>query len=435
LAVLASVLTALTVTLVIPSAEPLYRASQPGCLQLSRAFTLRGLRSKEFFSAAVVGVSMAAAHIGYAVAFYVVASRLGAWAPQELNFDNSVNTAFPWISGAAIGLLASTNEEFTFRLFAIPFFSRFTRSRWIAVIAPAFLWSFLHSNYPQEPAYIRGIEIGIVGVIAGLVMLRWGIVATLIWHYTVDASLVGLLLVRSNSLYFKISGVVVAVAALAPLAFACISYLSRGRFETDEDLLNRAARAAEIDMATEPVAAKSESATRRYNALAPGMLGFLVVCLIVGGVLAWRLKPQSIGDYLKLSVDARSARARADEIMRRRGLDPNSYYHATVFADIADPVTNEFLRQRMGIAGVNAIYAQRVPVALWRVRYFRDSQPEEFAIVVKPDGTLHSVRHKLAEETAGVFRLVLVVQRRHDEALVLRQRKQHRMFLAARRAP
>jgi len=401
-ALLISVLSALTITLVLPSAEPLYRASQPGCLQLSRAFTLRGLRSKEFFSAAVVGVSMAAAHIGYVVAFYMVASHFGAWAPQELNFDNSVNTAFPWISGAAIGLLASTNEEFTFRLFAIPFFSRFTRSRWIAVILPAFLWSFLHSNYPQEPAYIRGIEIGIVGVIAGLVMLRWGIVATLIWHYTVDASLVGLLLVRSNSLYFKISGVVVAAAALAPLAFACISYLSRGEFEADEELLNRAEPAAEIDIAAaEPVAEKGESATRRYEALAPGMLGFLAVCLIAGGALAWRLKPESIGDYLKLSVDARSARARADEIMRRRGLDPNSYYHATVFADIADPVTNEFLRQRVGIAGVNAIYAQRVPAALWRVRYFRDSQPEEFAVIMRPDGTLHSIRHKLAEETAG----------------------------------
>ena len=162
LALLISVLTALTVTLVLPSAEPLYRTSQPERMRLSRAFTLRGLRSKEFFSATVVGVSMAAAHIGYVVAFYVVASKYGAWAPQELNFDDSVNTAFPWISGAAIGLLASTNEEFTFRLFAIPFFKRITGSRWIAVIVPAFLWSFLHSNYPQEPAYIRGMEIGLV---------------------------------------------------------------------------------------------------------------------------------------------------------------------------------------------------------------------------------------------------------------------------------
>jgi len=171
---------ALTITLVLPAAEPLYRNSQPDQLSLRKIFTRRGLRSKEFFSSSVVGLCLAAAHIGFIVAFYMVATRLGAWAPQELNYSDSVNTAFPWISGVAIGLLASMNEEFTFRLFAIPLFMKFTRSRWVAVIVPAFLWSFLHSNYPQEPAYVRGIEIGIVGIIAGMVMLRWGILATLI---------------------------------------------------------------------------------------------------------------------------------------------------------------------------------------------------------------------------------------------------------------
>src|SRR6266478_4372120 len=152
----------------------------------------------------------------------------------------------------AIGLMASTSEEFLFRLFAIPFLENVTRSRVLAVILPAFSWSFLHSAYPQEPGYIRGIEVGIIGIVAGIVMLRWGILATLIWHYTVDASLVGLLLVRSNSLYFKISGAVVAAAALAPLAFACVSCLTRGRFETDEDLVNRSQPDPETDVTSEP---------------------------------------------------------------------------------------------------------------------------------------------------------------------------------------
>jgi hypothetical protein len=400
-ALMLAVLTAATITLVLPAAEPLYRSSQPGQLRLAQVFTRRGLRSKEFFSASVVGLSLAAVHIGFVVAFYMVATWLGAWAPQELNYSDSVNTAFPWISGAAIGLLASLNEEFTFRLFAIPFFMRVTRSRWIAVIVPAFLWGFLHSNYPQEPAYIRGIEIGIIGIVAGIVMLRWGIIATLIWHYTVDASLVGLLLIRSNSLYFKISGVVVAAAALAPLLFACISYLTRAEFENDEDLLNSAEPAPEIDLTDETVSEPGAVATRRYDALTPGMLGFLAICLLAGGVLAWRLKPQAIGDYLKLSVNASTVRASADQVIRQRGLDPNSYYHATVFVDIADPLVNEYLRQRVGISGVNSIYADRLPAALWRVRYFRDSQPEEFAIIFRPDGSLHAVRHTLAEEAPG----------------------------------
>jgi membrane protease YdiL (CAAX protease family) len=403
LALLFGVASAITVSLVYPAGEAMYRATQPGRLRLGKILTLRGLRSQEFFSAAIVGLSLTGLSLGFVVAFYMIGSHYGVWAPQELNYTDSVSTVFPWITGVAIGLYAATNEEFTFRMFAIPFLQRLTGSRWLAVILPAFCWSFLHANYPQEPPYIRGIEIGIMGLATGLVMLRWGILATLIWHYTFDASQVGLLLVRSNSLYFKISGVVVGAAVVAPLAFACISYLARGHFEGDEDLLNRAAPIPKPD--SEVVEASSDEketiATRRYASLAPGMLGFLAICLVIGGALAWRLKAQPIGDYLKLSVNARTVRASADQIMRQRSLDPTSYYHGAIFVDVSDPVVNEYLSQRIGIAGINALYSERVPAALWRVRYFRDSQPEEFAVILRPDGSLHSFRHTLAEDTAG----------------------------------
>ena len=402
-ALLFAVLSALTITIVLPGAEPLYRSSWPDRLRLSKTFTLRGLRSKEFLSAAVVGLSLAAVHIGYVVAFYVVAGHFGAWAPQEVNYEESVNTLFPWISGAAIGLLAATNEEFTFRLFAIPFFTKYTKSRWLAVIVPAFLWSFLHSNYPQEPAYIRGIEIGLIGIVAGIVMLRWGILATLIWHYTVDASLVGLFLLRSNSLYFKVSGVIVAAAAFAPLLFAAASYLMRGGFEADEDLRNSATPPPNLDFAPAQSASASAVAKRRYEALAPRVLAFLAACLVAGGLLVWRLKPETIGDYLKLSVDAKTVRAKADQILRARGVDPSSYKCAVVFADIVDPVTNEFLRQRVGIARLNEMYDKQVPGAVWQARYFRDSQPEEYAVKLKPDGSLFALQHKIAEDAAGAL--------------------------------
>jgi membrane protease YdiL (CAAX protease family) len=402
-AILFGVASALTISLILPGAEPLYRASQPGKLRLYKAPTLRGLRSKEFFSAATVGLSLAAAHIGFIVAFYIVAGHFGAWAPQELNYENSVNTTFPWIAGVAIGVLAATSEEFLFRLFAIPFLKRLTGSSIVAVIVPAFCWSFLHSAYPNEPPYIRGLEVGLIGIVAGIVMLRWGIWATLIWHYTVDASLVGLLLVRSNSLYFKISGVVVGLAALAPLIFAGVSYLSRGRFEADEDLLNSAEPITEVSFASAPAETGTvAAATQRYDALTPAKLIFLAVCLVLGGVAAWRFKTPELGDYLKLSADAKTAKARADEILRQHALDPNSYRHATILADVTDPITNEFLRQRLGIDRLNQIYATEVPGVVWQVRYFRDSQPEEYSIKLKPDGSLAAFHHKLAEDAPGV---------------------------------
>jgi membrane protease YdiL (CAAX protease family) len=210
--ILGALATGLMVTMVLPGGEPLYRSEEPARLRLFQALRLRGIRSKEFFCSSVVGISMAAAHMGFLVAFYIVASKFGAWAPQDLNYSDVVNTAFPWIAGVAIGVMAATSEEFLFRMFAIPFLEKMTGSRILAVILPAFFWSFLHSAYPQEPGYIRGIEVGLIGIVAGLVMLRWGIVATLIWHYTVDASLVGMLLIRSHNPYFKISGIVVGLA-------------------------------------------------------------------------------------------------------------------------------------------------------------------------------------------------------------------------------
>jgi membrane protease YdiL (CAAX protease family) len=398
---LAAVATALTVSLVLPGGEPLYREAQPSRLRLTKAFSLRGIRSKEFFCACVVGISLAAAHIGFIVAFYMIGSRFGVWAPQDLSYSDVVNTSFPWIAGVAIGVLAATSEEFLFRLFAIPFLHKLTGSRVLAIILPAFFWSFLHSAYPQEPGYIRGIEVGLIGIVAGLVMLRWGIVATLIWHYTVDASLVGLLLIRSDNFYFKISGIVVGLAAAAPLLFSGVLYLARGRFENVEDLLNQAEPAPTITLAREVTPDQPTTSVRRYEALGAGTLLFLAVCVLVGGFLALRLKREHIGDYLKVSADRVSATAQADQVMRGHGLDPNGYRKAAQLLDTTDPVTNEFLRRRMTVAEINEIYSDRVPGALWRVRYFRDSQPEEFAVTLKPDGSLHGFWHTRAEAGKG----------------------------------
>lgn len=393
--------TALTVSLVLPGGEPLYREAQPQRVRLNGAFTLRGIRSKEFFCAAVVGLAMAAAHLGFIVAFYMIGSRFGVWAPQDLNYSDVVNTRFPWIAGVAIGVLAATSEEFLFRLFAIPFLHKLTGSRVLAVILPAFFWSFLHSAYPQEPGYIRGIEVGIIGIVAGLVVLRWGIVATLIWHYTVDASLVGMLLIRSDNLYFRISGIVVGLAALAPLLFSGILYLSRGRFEEVDDLLNQAEPLGEINLARQSMAGPKGLSTRRYEPLTTGTIGFLALCVLLGGLAAWRLKREHIGDYLELSVDRNSVTQRADTVIREHGLDPRTFRKAAIFVDNTSPVTNEFLRRRMPISEINKIYAERVPGALWRVRYFRDSQPEEYAVTLKPDGSLQGFWHTLPEAAKG----------------------------------
>ncbi len=389
---------ALTVALPLPGGEPLYRDTRPEFLRLKRALSWRGMRTKEFFSATVVGLSLAAAQMGFLVAFYLIANHFGAWSPQEVPYDDSLNTSIPWVGGLAIGLLAATSEEFLFRLFAIPFLQKYTKSTALAVILPAFAWGFLHTAYPNEPPYIRGLEVGLIGVAVGIVYLRWGILTTLIWHYTVDASLVGLLLIRASSWYFRISGIVVGLAVLIPFSANVYCRLRRGTFEPDEDLLNQAPDALEVR--------KEEEAPRVTEAaptapLSAGIRGFLALCLVLAGLAALKLKPVHLGDYLKLSVSANEAHARAEQVLKQHGVDPRSYHSVTTFADATDAIANEYLRQKIGVAKLNEIYDQRVPGALWATRFFRDGQAEEYSVALRPDGSPYSVQHRLAEAAQG----------------------------------
>ena len=394
------VASALTVTLVLPGGEPFYREAKPHLLRLRKALSWRGLRTREFFSSVIVGLSLAGAHMGFLVAFYLTANHFGAWSPQEVNYEDSVSTLIPWIGGIAIGLLAATSEEFLFRLFAIPFLQRVTKSRVLAIVLPAFSWGFLHTAYPNEPPYIRGLEVGLIGIAAGVVMLRWGILATLIWHYTIDAALVGLLLIRSTSLYFKISGLVVGLAILIPFSYTVYSRIMRGSFEEDADLLNSATDPEDAVIARE-AGAPRELSTAPTGPLSKGALAFLAVCIVLGGFAALKIKPTRLGDYLNLSVNAKAASARASEILQRRGVDPKSYKSVTTFVDVTDATASEYLRQKLGIKTLNEIYAQQVPGALWDVRFFRDGEAEEYSVILKPDGALHSVHHDLAEAAKG----------------------------------
>jgi membrane protease YdiL (CAAX protease family) len=397
-AILFGIGSALTVMLPLPGGEPLYRAAKPKFLRLRKVFTWRGMRTKEFFSSAIVGMSLAAAHMGFLVAFYLIANRFGAWAPQELKYDDSLNTSIPWIGGLAIGLLAATSEEFLFRLFAIPFLQKLTKSNALAVLLPAFSWGFLHAAYPNEPPYIRGLEVGLIGIVAGIVMLRWGILATLVWHYTVDASLVGLFLVRSSSVSLRIFGVVIGLAVLIPLGMNVYSRVRRGTFEDDRDLLNEA---PDREEGSRPARPEVETLTAPTGSLSRAVLGFLVLCVLGGGLVAWKLKPVHLGDYLKLSVNAKEAKQRADEVLKQRGADPRSYHSVTTFVNVTDDIVNEYLRQKIGVPALNEIYEKRVPGALWDTRYFRDGQAEEYSVILRPEGSLHSVHHQLAETAKG----------------------------------
>jgi membrane protease YdiL (CAAX protease family) len=342
--------------------EPLYRASQPGHLSLAQLPTWRVLRTKQFFVATVTGYGFAAFHIAFVVAFYLIGRRFGVWSPQDVNYSDFLSTGLPWIYPLTISLLASTSEEFWFRLLAIPLLKRYLRSTWLAVLIPAFLWGFLHANYPQQPGYIRGVEVGLIGVAAGFLMLRFGILATLIWHYTVDAVLIGMFLFRAESWYFRISGWLVGGAVLLPLLVSLVLYYRRGGFLAQEpsvEALPEPAAPVEQPPEAEPLAPRWPVKWLYVAAIAAGLIGTLTPAAT------------QFGDFIRVRISRATAEAAAVRELAGRLPNPAAWNRVTDFVPGLQTAEFEYLRRIAGSRAANDAVRLRTKRGLWMVRFFQ----------------------------------------------------------------
>ncbi|MCW5981911.1 MAG: CPBP family intramembrane metalloprotease [Bryobacteraceae bacterium] len=384
--------------------EPLYRRSLPSHLPLSTIASLRALRTRGFFRACLVGYGFAAAHIAFVVAFYLVSRQLGAWSPQDVKYSDLLSTSLPWLYPLTISLLAATSEEFWFRLLAIPLLKRGLRVTWIAVVLPAFAWGFLHSNYPQQPGFVRGLEVGIIGVVAGYLMLRYGILSTLIWHYTVDAVLIGAFLFESGDWYFRISGAIVAGAVLFPLAVSLFLYRRNGGFEA-ADVPAGAAFVTEESpppAATETAGADVANMAEELEPVRPvWRRKWLYIAAAVFLLLAVIARPTRLGDFFKVRLTAAEAAARADEALRSNGIDTGSWRRVAKFIANLNVADFEYVRRAAGLKAANEIVRERTISGVWLVRYLRPMESEEWRVYLDPSGEAYRIDHVLDEKAAG----------------------------------
>ena len=169
---------------------------------------------------------------------------------------------------------------------------------------------------------------------------------------------------------------------------------------TKPPLLNRAQPLVEAAVvAEEPLPAAQPAA--HYEPLSRRAMVTIAAAAILGIALLWMVKSQGIGDFVRFPLDGREAAARADDALRQLHENPASYHRAVSIQYTFDPLANEYLRRSIGLEATNRIYRDEVPAAFWTARYFRASQKEEYFVVLRPDGTLHSVHHTLAEATPG----------------------------------
>ncbi len=382
----------------VASSEPVYRENYPGLVSLRRYMSWSGLRSRSFFMSNVVGIGMTFFFFAYQTVFYLAANKLGAWAPAEVQYTDLLNTRFPWVWVLFIGFLPAVSEEMQFRAFAIPFLRRGLRSKWPALVLAAFIWGFLHAAYPNQPFFIRGVEVGVAGIIVGVLMLRFGILATLIWHYSVDAIYTAYLLLRSSNNYLMISGLITAGIMLVPFAISLVAYLRTGTFTDESPLTNESegvSRAPHREIATKAEAPLEYRPLDRRRRLLASLL--IVVFVAVSLIPSYRF-----GEGMEVRVSRQDAFRLADDFLKQRNLDPGSYRRVAWLHRNVDPLALRYILERRSLAESDRIYRTATHLLLWQVRYFRPLEKEEHVVFVDVDeGRVFSYRHVLDENAPG----------------------------------
>ncbi|HET8796600.1 MAG TPA: CPBP family intramembrane glutamic endopeptidase, partial [Thermoanaerobaculia bacterium] len=403
---------AMLLIVVCGAGEVLYRERLPHQLAMPRIWNRRALTSKRVFLSMILGYALVPAFMAYQAIFYLTAQRFGAWSPAQLPYDDTLNTALPWLAVLFAGFFPAMNEEFLSRAFSIPFLQRFLHSRWAAILLAAFIWGFGHSTYPNQPFWIRGVEVGVAGIVAGVLMDRFGLLPLLIWHYTIDAVYTATLLFASGNAYYIVSAGLASLIFALPLAASILYYVRNRGFAPDDDLTN-----ASIPIAPppEPVAAEPAAplpAARRMTARR------VVACAIAIGVAiaAYVMRPASPHD----AIDFRITRERAKEIARTRVQGTFDSVIATPIAgfrawdsqssredggSLGNPdeiAATHLLRSGMPVGDLQRVFATKLEPALWTVRFFTPRQKREIFVEIDPrDGRVAGYHEYLDEQKPG----------------------------------
>ena len=401
--------TAMLLIVICGAGEVLYRQRLPQHLAIPRLWTRGALGSRRVFLSLVLGYSLVPMFIGYQVVFYLIAQRFGAWSPQEVPYDDMLNTAFPWVAVLFAGFLPAMSEEFLSRAFSIPILQRVVRSRFAAIVLAGFIWGFGHAGYPNQPFWIRGVEVGMVGIVAGLLMDRFGLLPLLIWHYTIDAVYTATLLFASGNTYYIVSASVASLLFAIPLLASIALYVRNRGFLPDDGLTN-------ATLPVVPPSPPAELADRAapFPAPIPATRARVLIALALAAAagIAIALRPASPAD----AVDYRITKEQAKEIAKTRVKAKHAYVIATPVEGFRswDPsssreeggspggfdgiAANYLLRQGMSQNALADVFRRRIEAGTYTVRFFTPLRKEEIFIEVDPRTSQVLGYHKYQDE-------------------------------------
>ncbi len=416
----------------IGSGEYLYRKDFPGKIALQNILSWRGFQTREILQATLMGYILVAIDIGFVVFYYVVGQKIGFWSPANIEYTNTVSTFLPWLYPLVISLTAALLEEFYFRFYGISLLKKLFKNKTAAIIITALIWGFLHSNYPQQPAFARGIEVMIIGILAGIVFVRFGIWSVLVWHFVIDAILIGLFLFRSDNTYFWISGLIICSGLAIPALFAGMLFLFRKSFNKASDLNNESvsrnisAEISEYKSNKETKSTVGEEITHLQNThivepirkpknfMLSDRARKLALLFGITGILTFFIPSNStLSDNFIPKISRSSVVETAQSLVKKKfGIQPENY----IISVIDDQhMYQTGARLQTFLSKISYVYkygtiedAVRIFFSdfgvnffSWYIAFKREYDPEEYTVVINQNSGVSHCLHSLPDSLRG----------------------------------
>jgi len=394
------------------AAESLTRRAFPSHPQLWRVWSREAASSPEILGRTVAGYLLVGLFFAYEVALYFLSTRvLGWWTPSEaLVHPDVLATYQPWLSAIAPSAQAGFWEESLFR--AVPLAGaaligdRFGGRRWWiagAMVVQAVIFGAGHAPYPTQPAYARAVELVLPSIGFGLLYLRFGLLPSIVLHYTFDVTWFALPVFVSTGATAHVSQILIVLLTLVPLWVVLGGRLRAGRWHLLPDALRNSAWAPPPPAAPAPVVEPTPP-VESQRIWSPAVNRVLVAAGIAG-LGCWAVARPFTSELPPLSVGRHVAAQAARDALTGRGvtLDREWWVMPVVSTDRPG---GRFVWETAGRDRYFALLGSYLTLPHWHVRVARfegdvAQRAEEWGVNVGADGTVENVSHTLPEATPG----------------------------------
>lgn len=407
----------------IATAEVIYRRFFPRRVAIENWFSSRALAGTEEIRGLVVGHIAPFIYLGWVVGYYIVGKNFGFFTPLFVeNYQAYASSFVPAFSAISVGLFASVHEELVYRIVALNLLGwllqkipglrgRYIVVFWIANLLQSAAWGFMHSNYPQQPSYARGLELTVSGLLFGWLFESFGLLSAVVAHYVVDSYLTVRFFLTSPQPDLVITSVLSFTPFLLLLIFALYLRCSKeapSAVET-ESLLNDSLTAyqqaaSELNKEKQPEQDTQATLHFQFEPLPlKRRLQIVSVAVALLAVAAFFLHPLVVGRNAHLRINRVQAEKDGDRAMQRLGLNPAQFNRVAWLSGQNANQDNQYQYIWENLGADAAIrYANLSDFGFnWTVRYFHPLQAKEFKYCLDERGKAFAFTISEPEDTLG----------------------------------